>query len=192
MKTFKRERWIPSDMVEFKPEIGDYPTGMFTCYVNAGTKTAMFYIGKQSKHAWYIRFQTEEDMKKKIKDSISNLMRWEDSKAERKEKRSAPHSLKVGDILYSDWGYDQTNIDFYQVTRVISDKTVEIREIASKILDSSNYGTDDVVAVKDAFLTSLPMIKRPSPDNAIGISSYETAYLWNGKPKQETSFGYGH
>jgi hypothetical protein len=36
---------------------------------------------------------------------------------------------KVGDLFYSSWGYDQTNIDFYQVTAVKA-KSVEARRIA--------------------------------------------------------------
>ena len=28
-------------------------------------------------------------------------------------------SLRVGDILYSSWGWEQTNIDFYQVIRCV-------------------------------------------------------------------------
>ncbi|MGG5373488.1 hypothetical protein [Enterococcus sp. AZ196] len=40
--------------------------------------------------------------------------------------------LKVGTILYERWGYDQTNIDFYEVVK-ISDKSIWLKEIeASK------------------------------------------------------------
>lgn len=37
---------------------------------------------------------------------------------------------KVGDLFYSSWGYDQTNIDFYQVTNVLGKKMVEVTRIA--------------------------------------------------------------
>jgi len=196
----KIERWVPEGSVEFKPEIGEYPKGMFQCFVNVAKLRAIFYTGKQSKHTWYYTFHTEQDMKATITKTISGIMTREDQKAQRRESRKAPHSLEAGNILYSSWGYDQTNISFYQVTKVISDKTVELREISSKRLSSSDYGTDEVVAVKDAFLTprgeydkrGMPMIKMPRPDNTIKISSYEWAHLWNGQPKQETSLGWGH
>src|SRR5207245_2848035 len=38
--------------------------------------------------------------------------------------------LKVGDILSTCWGYDQTNVEFYAVTRV-SGRRTWIREIAA-------------------------------------------------------------
>lgn len=38
---------------------------------------------------------------------------------------------KVGDLFYSSWGYDQTNIDFYQVTKVLN-KSIELTPIAGQ------------------------------------------------------------
>lgn len=38
---------------------------------------------------------------------------------------------KVGDLFYSSWGYDQTNIDFYQVTSVKS-RMVGLTPISAK------------------------------------------------------------
>ena len=37
-------------------------------------------------------------------------------------------SLRVGDILYSSWGWEQTNIDFYQVI-AIRGCTVRLRQL---------------------------------------------------------------
>ena len=47
----------------------------------------------------------------------------------RDERKALRHDLKAGTILYAASGYDQTNIDFYEVVMVISPKTVEVREI---------------------------------------------------------------
>ena len=62
---------------------------------------------------------------------------------------AAPHDLKVGDILYSSWGYDQTNIDFYQVTAV-GVHSVKIREIEQKVVGGST-GSDLVTAEPGKF-----------------------------------------
>jgi len=48
-------------------------------------------------------------------------------------KPSIQHQLLVHDILVASWGYDQTNIDYYQVTKLIGAQTVEIRKIAAQI-----------------------------------------------------------
>jgi len=48
---------------------------------------------------------------------------------------------KVGDLFYTSWGYEQTNIDFYQVTKVISPVTVEVRSCGDKrVYDQSMAG----------------------------------------------------
>lgn len=47
----------------------------------------------------------------------------------RAEKRAWQNGLRVGDILYTSWGYDQTNVDFFIVTRV-SGKRTWVRPIA--------------------------------------------------------------
>jgi hypothetical protein len=44
--------------------------------------------------------------------------------------RNAPMP-KVGDLFYSSWGYDQTNIDFYQVTAVTG-KSIWLTPIAGQ------------------------------------------------------------
>ena len=44
----------------------------------------------------------------------------------------------VGDLFCSSWGYDQTNIDFYQVTKAISANTVEVCRCSDKRVYEQN------------------------------------------------------
>lgn len=41
------------------------------------------------------------------------------------------YGVKEGDVFVEEWGYDQTNIDFYQVVKTTK-KMVEIKPIAGK------------------------------------------------------------
>ncbi|MCL2310945.1 MAG: hypothetical protein FWC41_00440 [Firmicutes bacterium] len=45
------------------------------------------------------------------------------------------HGVEVGDIFYTSWGYDQTNVCFYQVVAVTS-RMATIREIRSKVTET--------------------------------------------------------
>lgn len=102
------------------------------------------------------------------------------------------NTLKAGDVLYTSWGYDQTNINFYQVVRTVGKYSVELIEIMSEI-DHSNTGADYVVARKDIYrLDAQPRTHRVKNGDHVKIKSYATAYLWDGKPKYETALGYGH
>ena len=43
--------------------------------------------------------------------------------------------MEIGTVLISKWGWEQTNIDFYEVVKA-TEKTVTIRQIASKEVES--------------------------------------------------------
>jgi hypothetical protein len=122
--------------------------------------------------------------------------------ARREARKAETHSLKVGDILEQGWGYEQTNYDFYQVTRVISDKTVELRHINSQYTESRGY-EDGVLPVKDGFHeprneydrsedNGLPFTRRANKNNWVSINSFSGARLWNGQVRWQTAAGYGH
>ena len=106
------------------------------------------------------------------------------------------HALTVGSILASSWGYDQTNVDFYMVTRTTK-TSVYIRKIRSEVTRSG--GPSDSV---------MPcLLGRPDSDSAepkrkkvqtydgrpyVSLSTYASAYLWDGTPQRQTGWGYGH
>lgn len=41
-------------------------------------------------------------------------------------------SVSIGDVFVSSWGYEQTNVNFYQVVSLHGTKTVIVREITAK------------------------------------------------------------
>lgn len=89
---------------------------------------AQMFFGKQAKPAWHYRFADAAKREKAIKSSFAN---WQESQsrkaAYRAERVAATHNFETGHVLRASWGYDQTNVDFYQVTKVISPKMVELR-----------------------------------------------------------------
>ncbi len=59
---------------------------------------------------------------------------------EAQEKAAAAfrESLRVGDILYSSWGWEQTNIDFYQVV-AIRGSAVDLRQLDQRTYAYENF-----------------------------------------------------
>jgi len=95
-------------------------------------------------------------------------------KAEAAEKAAA---VKIGDIFIDSWGYEQTNVDFYQVVAKPSAKTVIVREIACRSEDGSQMShgmADNVFPVRDAFIGS-EMKKRIDNYGGFKTSSYSSA-----------------
>jgi hypothetical protein len=155
--------------------------------------SAMAFSGKRRKPDFHYRFKTPEQMRQHIDRWIEKVKASEEWRAKKSAaKTSITHTLEEGQILYSSWGYDQTNIDFYEVTRVISDKMVEIRKVASSWAKTPDGGPSTLVVPVPGEYTGEPMRKRPGHGNACSLNSYSSAYPWDGKPKHETALGWGH
>lgn len=85
------------------------------------------------------------------------------------------HPLKVGDLLKSVWGYDQTNVDYYQVVALNGATMVTIRPIAARQTTSpSNSMVGTCTPVKGDF-TGSPRRCRPGSSGDIKLTSYSWA-----------------
>ena len=96
----------------------------------------------------------------------------------------------IGTALYCSWGYDQTNVDFYEVTAHIGKATIEIRPIG-QALASAGRGSDSVTPQFGNF-TGEPMRKRMNKWGGLTMTTYSNAYPWDGTPKHQTASGWGH
>ncbi len=116
---------------------------------------------------------------------------------------------KVGDILYSSWGYDQTNIEFFKVVKV-SEFSVWIQEIGKKVVEVTGWAHQNVVPVdspeyqvrnwdkeKDdwdnvnTFITKTHPIQRKKIQDygdgyGVSLNSFSSAWIWDGKPKGQS------
>lgn len=70
------------------------------------------------------------------------------------------NGYKVGDILVSQWGYDQTNINFYQVINT-SEKSIKVTEIGALLIEECFNGCEDLLKPnKNSFLGEKVFITR--------------------------------
>lgn len=46
------------------------------------------------------------------------------------------HDVKVGDLFYTSWGYEQTNVNFFQVIELVGKSSVRVREVRPEIIRS--------------------------------------------------------
>jgi hypothetical protein len=99
-------------------------------------------------------------------------------------------AAEVGMILASTWGYDQTNVDFYEVTKVTA-KTVTLRPIKSRRVEDEAYMTYSAEPIAGAYCGEEFRRKMAdwSPDRvAVSIDSCANAYQWNGRPVRGSSY----
>lgn len=139
-----------------------------------GDNCAVAFRPKAQKPDFRYRFPNAE----KRDEYVAKWLKLQQEHADRVQKRrderkSFQHTLKVGDILYSSWGYDQTNIDFYQVTAV-KGKHVEVTPISGNAVESGwSYGR--TTPIKDSFKGE-PSRYLVGKGNCIKVRSFAWAY----------------
>ena len=186
---------LPQELRDTPPNVPNKGTDLnIWTYEQAGKFVALAFQGKASKPLFYEVYRTEDAMNRRVQDAIeSRKSALERKDLARKERADYQHNIQIGDILYSSWGYDQTNIDFYEVVAV-SGKAVAIREIGSRVV--SDDGLHEKVVPMRGKYTGPVLKKIPSKGYggkpSIRLNSYSFAYPWDGKPKtQDGPYG-GH
>ena len=108
-----------------------------------------------------------------------------------KQTASVSHSLKVGNILVASWGYDQTNIDFFEVLAVLP-KSVKLVMINKRSVDD-NGPTVRVIPIPGCPHPHYrDVVTRRVIHGRVAYDSCRSAALWDGLPENETGWGYGH
>jgi hypothetical protein len=88
----------------------------------------------------------------------------------------ADNKLETGDILVASWGYDQTNVDFYEVTEVAG-KYVTLRKVAAA---SANSASDAGRCVpQSGQFIGEPMRKLVQFGDRVTVDSSRHARKWN-------------
>lgn len=193
-----KQRFIPEGFKEFAPELGDYPKDMFACYVNLEqphNPKAMFFIGKQSKHAWFFRFSDIPQMKKRINQSISNLMAHEEYKAKRKEEKKIARKemdvsvVKVGDVYHWSGGYNCTRNGYVQVLGVAGKNKFKVAKLSKTQVDG-DWMNGNVAPILNTNIGELILSARVGYEKRVILrdttSGYkDNYYAWSGRPNWE-------
>lgn len=169
----KHTRWIPTG---YELIAKDERFGMEVYATMSPRIVAICYGGKRTKPDWHYRFQDEKRLHARIEETLRGFMQSAELKAEWKAKRNRPHDVKVGDIFKCSWGYDQTNIDYYEVTKVIG-AMVEICEIG-QMSEETGFMSGECVPAAGQFIGK-PMRKKVSmggSEPSIAIHSFANAY----------------
>lgn len=136
-----------------------------------GKPAALGFSGKRQKPDFRYYFGDEERRDRYVSEWFDDRAKVEAMRRERQDKRKAfQHTLKVGDVLVNSWGYDQTNIDYFEVTAVVGKRMVEIREIGSQSNETLFMQGDSVPA--PGHYIGEPMRKLVQEGNAVKIHSW--------------------
>lgn len=86
----------------------------------------MHYRWHSVKKVWY-GYKDEETIRKAIDNA-------ENGKAQETQNECG---VKVGDIFSASWGYEQTNVDFFQVIALVGKHSVRVREVHPRMIEEN-------------------------------------------------------
>jgi hypothetical protein len=143
--------------------------------------------GKPYVHYYYRSEEMRnEQLNKYIERIQDEIKRKAEYKIERKQKANeAAELMKEGTILYSSWGYEQTNVDFYEVIER-KGQTVTVQRIGSTIVEEWQNYTGKVVADRTNKIGQA-FTKRINKYGTITLENYKSVSIWNGEPKYFSS-----
>lgn len=100
---------------------------------NAWSNSPVFtgYYGRALKPAMNYRYNTVEARNKAMQRFIEGAVKHASTRRKRE-----PRALFVGDVLVSSWGYEQTNIDYYLVVKLIGASSASIVSIGAMSKDT--------------------------------------------------------
>ena len=172
------QRYIPEG---YELSWDDQELGIQIYYKESPTIGGLCFVGRAINPTWHYRFKNAEQRLAEVTKTFTNVRAWADRKAKRKAKAkeaSANHGVKAGDVFCCSWGYDQTNIDYYQVVAV-GNKTATFCKIA-QLSESDGFLQGNCVPATNHFIGKPfnKLIQKSSVEsNAfIKIASYANAY----------------
>lgn len=104
---------------------------------------------------------------------------------------------QVGDIFYSSWGYEQTNVTFWQIVK-LTEKTAWFRPVKKQTIDIHTSMSGTTAPIPNEFI-DYPLAKTKDsivrkrinpnhPNELYGNRSWDTFYRYDGQPVYESSY----
>lgn len=101
------------------------------------------------------------------------------------------HTVTAGDIFVTSWGYEQTNVEFYEVIRATS-KTAWLRRIATE-KEPLTFMSEEVMPKPGEYVGEEVLQRRfqswANPDEpAVRINPVANARLWDGTARYASHY----
>ncbi len=132
---FQTTRYIPKNALPVE-EAGLGIVYVYPCRNRYGV---IAYVGTACKSAFHYSYKTDAEVDRKVAEFFDGLRQHKARVQQSRATRYEGHNFKSGDIVSNSWGYDQTNVDWYIVTRTTK-AYVWLRPINSTLETSESIG----------------------------------------------------
>lgn len=138
-------------------------------------------------------FRSTERMFEHADNFLADIEKRREFKAQRAAEKKAReeearNDVSIGDIFVASWGWEQTQVDAYQVVGKKGSASVVLREITTAVVpDSEQFMSQSVLPVPNAFISDETITKRVGA-YGITLNSYSSAYKWDGERSYHNSW----
>jgi hypothetical protein len=157
-------------------------------YSNSAAKPSLLvFRGKNKKPYMYYYYRTEADRaaaEAGAKSEADRSQAYHDEKE--KERLKNTETINTGDLFYTSWGYEQTNVEFYEVIEKPSEQFVIVREVAQN-REETGFMSGSCTPQKGVFVGE--PLRRKRGKWGLKISECQTAYKYDGGPKCYSYYG---
>lgn len=190
----KRNIYVPTGAVKIASKVDN---SVAYQYVNPmGLPSVLAFFGNRAKPFIWFHYSTVEKRNEKITEFFKTVTENQERKTKNRKVAAQPHTLKVDSIVSTSWGYDQTQVEFYQVVELVGKATVVYQELKCHVEEGSETRGDSnrVYAVKGDFLNhgrAIPLRARVNMSGgypSIKVAYGQNATIWDGK-SQHHSWG---
>lgn len=181
---FPRESYIPKPSARVADKHSSAVVYLWTSG-RSGRPGATGFHGKAQKPDFQYVYRNEQHRAEEIAQFFANIRGHEQRvRDNRQKRREFRHTLQIGNVLDSSWGYEQTNVDFYQVVAT-TEHTVTVRPLKQTRVPGSGLShgmAQYVMPIPDEFLGEKSYTCRVRPGNSITVDGHY-ADLWDGNHK---------
>lgn len=155
----------------------------FYAFERAGVPYSIGWIGTAGKPTFHYRHKDEAQRAATLAREVHSAKLTMECRAKMKASRKNTGTLEVGQVLYSSWGYDQTNIDFYEV-KAVSGSMVTLQKLAAEV-EETGFMSGNTKPILGQYAGEPIRRKLQGYDGKphVKIESYASAWPWDGRPK---------
>lgn len=190
-------RYIPKGAVKVADKQSDAVAYLYDVEINGRDYPGVrVFYGKQSKPALACYFTARKDQSaeqvraERVAAYFASRQAALAYKVERKAKRieaAAAGKVEVGAYFYTSWGYDQTNIDWYRVEKLIGKTMALVVKVKAMDASKGNEGWMQGKAVPSDEPAGEPFRVRLNGDG-FKVNGRYSAWRWDGTPKSWTAY----
>lgn len=161
--------------------------GVVALYTDThGRPCARGYRGRAVKASFRFYFRNAASREKYVSEWVKTETQRIEAKQRRKAEQKKPHGYKVGDVLYASWGWEQTNIDFYEIVGVRGAVVDLVGLRQDRVQTFSMQGT--CTPRKGDHVGEVIKGKRPNGMGYVRLTNYSFARAWDGCPLAWSSY----